>query len=52
VFIPRSFRSRLGHSTINITLDTYSHVMQRVQHQAAEKVVGLLVNQGRSTWLL
>ena len=33
---------RLGHSTINIALDTYSHVMPDMQDEAAEKLHGVL----------
>jgi integrase len=32
---------RLGHSTISITLDTYSHVLPSMQQAAAEKLNGL-----------
>ncbi|MEG2289956.1 MAG: tyrosine-type recombinase/integrase [Clostridium sp.] len=32
---------RLGHSTISITLDTYSHVLPSMQRAAAEKLNGL-----------
>jgi integrase len=32
---------RLGHSTISITLDTYSHVLPNMQQAAAEKLNGL-----------
>jgi integrase len=46
---PKIVRERLGHSSTNITLDTCSHVVQGLQHQAAEKVAGLLVNRDRST---
>ena len=31
-------------SSINITLDTYSHVVKGLQHEAAEKVAALLVD--------
>ena len=33
---------RLGDSTINITLDTYSHVMPDMQDEAAGKLDGVL----------
>lgn len=33
---------RLGHSTINIALDTYSHIMPDMQDEAAEKLNGVL----------
>jgi len=29
---------RLGHASIGITLDTYSHVMPDMQKEAAEKI--------------
>ena len=34
---------RLGHSTISITLDTYSHVLPDMQEEAAAKVAKLVV---------
>jgi integrase len=37
---------RLGHSSIRITLDTYSHVLPTVQEEAAEKLGRLLVPNG------
>ena len=49
---PKIVQERLGHSSINITLDTYSHLVEGLPHEAAEKVASLLVNWGRSTWLL
>ena len=33
---------RLGHATINITLDTYSHVLPTMQKRAAEKMNRIL----------
>jgi integrase len=41
---PKVVQERLGHSSINITLDTYSHVVKGLQHDAAEKVAALLVD--------
>ena len=35
---PRVVMETLGHSQISLTLDTYSHVMPRLQKQAAEKM--------------
>ena len=40
---PKVVQERLGHSSISITLDTYSHVVKGLQHEAAEKVAALLV---------
>ena len=35
---PKVVSERLGHASIGITLDTYSHVMPGVQEEAAEKI--------------
>jgi integrase len=35
---PKVVSERLGHSTISITLDTYSHVLPGIQEEAAEKL--------------
>ena len=35
---PKVVSERLGHSTISITLDTYSHVLPGIQEKAAEKL--------------
>lgn len=35
---PKIVSERLGHSTISITLDTYSHVMPNMQHEAIQKI--------------
>ena len=34
---PKVVQERLGHSTIAITMDLYSHVMPTVQRDAAER---------------
>jgi integrase len=39
---PKVVLERLGHSTIDITLDTYSHVMPHMPDEAAEKLDGVL----------
>lgn len=39
---PKVVQERLGHSSIMITMDTYSHVVQGMQEEAAEKLAGLL----------
>ncbi len=33
---PRVVQERLGHSTISVTMDIYSHVMPTLQREAAE----------------
>lgn len=35
---PKVVSERLGHSTIGITLDTYSHVMPGMQEEAARRI--------------
>ncbi|HEY5247354.1 MAG TPA: tyrosine-type recombinase/integrase, partial [Dermatophilaceae bacterium] len=35
---PKVVSERLGHSSISMTLDTYSHVMPGMQQEAAEKI--------------
>jgi integrase len=37
---PKVVSERLGHASIGITLDTYSHVMPGMQEEAAEKIAG------------
>ncbi len=37
----------LGHSTIVLTMDTYSHVMPAMQQEAADKVDEVLGNSGK-----
>jgi integrase len=35
---PKIVSERLGHSTVGITLDTYSHVLPGMQEEAARKL--------------
>ncbi|TCS80341.1 site-specific integrase [Tepidibacillus fermentans] len=39
---PKIVSERLGHSSINITLDTYSHVLPNMQEEAANKFDDLI----------
>ncbi|MFZ5897878.1 MAG: site-specific integrase [Bacillota bacterium] len=39
---PKVVSERLGHSTISLTMDTYSHVMDGLQREAARKIDALL----------
>ncbi len=39
---PKVVSERLGHSTIAITLDTYSHVLPDMQKEAAEAIDAVL----------
>jgi integrase len=40
---------RLGHATIAITMDTYSHVIPGLDEQAAETVARLIWGMARSS---
>jgi len=44
---PKVVSERLGHSTIVLTLDTYSHVLPTMQQRASEKLDRLLSTAGR-----
>jgi integrase len=39
---PKIVQERLGHSTITLTLDTYSHVLEGMQREAATKLDAIL----------
>ena len=39
---PKIVQERLGHSTISLTMDTYSHVLPSMQLDAADKMNGIL----------
>ena len=39
---PKVVSERLGHATVSITLDTYSHAIPAMQEEAAEKIAGLV----------
>lgn len=39
---PRIVSGRLGHSTVALTLDIYSHVLPQADQEAAERIAGLL----------
>lgn len=41
---PKVVQERLGHATIAITLDTYSHAIPAMQEDAAAKIAALLGN--------
>lgn len=40
---PKVVQERLGHSSINITMDTYSHVVNGLQQEAADRLAALLI---------
>ena len=39
---PKVVQERLGHANISVTLDTYSHVLEGLQEDAASKVESLV----------
>jgi len=41
---PKIVSERLGHASITLTLDTYSHVLPDMQQGAADKLEGILFN--------
>jgi len=45
---PKIVQERLGHSTIAITLDTYSHVAPGLQEAAANRFDDVLNNKAKS----
>lgn len=44
---PKIVSERLGHSTVNITLDTYSHVLPGLQKQVADQFDTLIFRKSR-----
>ena len=43
---PKVVSERLGHSTVSITLDTYSHAIPAMQEDAAALVAALIASTG------
>ena len=43
---PKVAADRLGHTTTNITLNIYSHVVEGMQTQAAENVSAAIFGNG------
>jgi integrase len=43
---PKIVQERLGHASVGITLDIYSHATPAMQHDAAETVAALLTVTG------
>ncbi len=39
---PKVVSARLGHATVSITLDTYSHAIPAMQEEAAALIAGLV----------
>lgn len=44
---PKVVQERLGHSSIQLTLDTYSHVIPGMQERATERLETLLAAKGK-----
>ena len=42
---PKIVSERLGHSSVVITLDTYSHVLPSMQRAASEKIENMLFTE-------
>ncbi len=45
---PKVVAERLGHATVSITLDTYSHAIPAMQEEAAARIAGLVFALGGS----
>lgn len=43
---PKVVQERLGHATIQQTMDTYSHVTERVDRDAAERIAKRMIGGG------
>jgi integrase len=43
---PKVVSERLGHATVAMTLDTYSHVLPSIDEASAERVAGLILGTG------
>lgn len=43
---PKTVADRLGHSTVAMTLDVYSHVLPHIQEAATEKIAGVMRGKG------
>jgi len=44
---PRVVQERLGHSSISVTLDIYSHVVPAMETDAADRVAALILGAGK-----
>ena len=44
---PAVVQQALGHSSINLTIDTYSHVMPGIEEAAARKIDEVIGNEVR-----
>lgn len=48
---PKIVQERLGHSSISLTLDTYSHVLPSMQLEAAAKMDAVFADVKRPDWM-
>lgn len=39
---PKVVSERLGHSTVSLTLDVYSHAVPHMQRDAADQIAGII----------
>ncbi len=46
---PKYIQSQLAHSSINVTMDIYGHLMETVNHEAAGKLGKVVLGEKRST---
>ena len=44
---PKVVSERLGHASVGITLDTYSHVLPSLQEEEAAETVAAVIFSGR-----
>jgi integrase/ribosomal protein L37E len=44
---PKVVSERLGHATVSVTLDTYSHAIPAMQEEAAVRIAGLVRTEGQ-----
>jgi len=42
IFAVTAAADRLGHSSVNLTLDVYSHVLPHIQDNATEKIANIM----------
>jgi integrase len=42
---PKGVQERLGHSSVQLTLDTYTHVVEGLQERASERLEALLASR-------
>lgn len=42
---PKTMSERLGHATVAITMDTYTHAIPALQQEAAELIAGLAAGE-------